>query len=317
MQSAAGHALAQLVKSLLQESPTPLPEACVAALDDMQVRRLRLAPLAFRLGAARYKRDFIRSALVAEKQGQMLKHVLETLTSANVDVCRLKGCAYVGDVYSDPAERPMGDMDLLVRARDMLRAIDVLTGIGFSARASKPFVFADTHHAVTLDGHGYSVDLHRNITQARRTRIDLPAVWKRADLGRHRLERYDELAFHLAHMMRSELLVPMSAYIDLAKLLRRIGDDRAGVLRRCDAFRLGRGARAALAMMDALAAGRLGFRAGPYPMPSAGELLVGAPLSRLRQVAIKSILVDGPRELFGLVYVTLSERGLRWRYYKL
>lgn len=317
MQSASGRALAGLVKSLLQESPEPLPESCAAALDDKQVRRLRLAPLAYRLGVPRFKFDFIQSALVGEKQGQMLAQVIESLRNAGIDVCRLKGCAYVGDIYCDPAERPMGDMDLLVRAHDMRRAIDVLVSMGFATRSEKPFVFADTHHAVTLDGHGYSVDLHRHITQARRTRIDLPAVWQRADLAQHRLERYDELAFHLAHMMRSELLVPMSAYIDLAKLLRRVDNDRAGVLRRCDAFRLGRGARAALAMMDALATGDLGFRAGLYPMPSASELLAGTRLGRSRQVAVKAMLVDGVRELVGLVYVTLRERGLRWRYYKL
>lgn len=316
MESAARRALATLVACLLQEPPLALPDAAADALDDRVVRRLRLGPVAYTLGVTRFKRDFIESALIGEKQGQMLARVLDTFRAAGIDVCRLKGCAYVGDIYTDPAERPMGDMDILVRPDDMVPAMEVLGTLGFAPRTSKPFVFAETHHAITLDGHGYSVDLHRNITQALRTRIDLPAVWRRADLEQHRLERYDEIAFHLAHMLRSEFLVPTSAYIDLARLLGRIDDDRAGVLRRCDAFRLGRGARAGLGILDALAAGDLGFRAGPYPMPSVQEILAGAPVPRLRQIAIKAMLVDGPLELFGLGYVTLRERGLHWGFYK-
>ncbi len=317
MESAAQQALAALVRTLLAEEPPALSAAVAEALDDTMLRKLRLASLAYTLGVSRFKRDFIASALVGDRQAAMVLRVIETLEAAKIDVVRLKGCAYVGDIYQEPGERPMGDMDLLVRLRDMQPAIDSLRGMGFATRSNKPFVFADTHHAVTLDGHGYSIDLHRHITQAGRTRIDLDAVWQRAQLAEHRLERYDEIVFHLAHMLRSELMVPPSSYIDLARLLRRIDNDRSGVLERCDAYRLGRGARAALATLDALANGQLSHRPGPYPMPSAREVLELTAMPRLRQILIKTMLVDGPRELVALARVTLQERGLHWRYYRL
>src|SRR5690554_3635309 len=130
MESAARRALATLVGCLLQEPALPLPGDAAEALDDRVVRRLRLGPMAYTLGVTRFKRDFIESALVGEKQGQMLARVLEALRAADIDVCRLKGCAYVGDIYSDPAERPMGDMDILVRTGDMASAMSVLGTLG-------------------------------------------------------------------------------------------------------------------------------------------------------------------------------------------
>ena len=63
---------------------------------------------------------------------ETLSGTIYTLRAADVEVVALKGAALAFFHYPDPALRPMGDLDLLLRdPRDLARATEVLAGAGW------------------------------------------------------------------------------------------------------------------------------------------------------------------------------------------
>lgn len=304
--------LAELTAQLLTPELSCLPDTLCHRLPPLLTRRHRLAPLCYRLGAEQFHVDFMQSALAAELWKRSLEEVLSVFDSEGIEVLRLKGIAYIDDLYADPGERPMGDLDLLVQDRQVADALGVLNELGYRCREGKNFMFAHTHHALTLDRIGpsslmSSIDLHRSMMQRWRTDIDLEGIWARADLENHRPDPIDEVLLHLSHIVRHELMVPLSGYVDLSRLLKRL-DGREELLERCRLFRVGRGAQAVLTLFDALRQGPEGHRGAPFPLPSRSELMKADALRRSRQLVAKLSLVEGPGELVGLALVTLYER---------
>lgn len=310
--SASDAALLQLLGWFMREESTEMPTELSEALNPQRVREHRLAGLAYTSGLGEFRDDFIRVALSAELWKKALEEVLRAFDAAGIDSCRLKGCAYFLEVYKDPAHRSMSDLDILVRPEAFDEAGKILRQLGYVTRTSKDFAHAPTHHALTFDRGHLTVDLHRNMMQQGRSQIDIEGIWERANLADHRPAPLDEIALHIGHVVRSEFMVPLATFVDLALLMRQSNCGRQAILAHCDAFRFGRGARLVLAMHDLLREGRHG-RVGPYPLPSAIEILRARAFPRLRTLLIKAILVQGPRELVGLARTTLLERSRRWQ----
>lgn len=294
------------------------------AILDRLVRRHMLAPLAYRAGLARFHRDYVASALLAELRAHGLREAGDALAAEGIPAAVIKGAAYLGRIYEDPAERPMSDVDLLVPPALHARAERVLRRLGFW-RVGSPRQQSRLHHAVGYKRKGASIDLHRSIVQPWRSRVDVAALWQRAAPGADgfwRLDPVDEAVIHLGHIARHELMVPVINYVDAARLLDRV--DRAAIEDRARAFRLGRGVRAALAMTDAIARGgpstapdtapddASGTPRTPRVMPSVEEVFAYGRVWRPLQCLRKALLVDGPRELVGLAAVAVYD-GLAHR----
>jgi hypothetical protein len=285
------------------------PRAKIDSSVDALVRRHLLAPLAYRAGLVRFHRDYVASALLAELRAAVLGEVGDALAAERIPVAVIKGAAYVGRIYQDPAERPMSDVDLLVPPHLHAPAERVLRRLGFW-RVGSPRQQSRLHHAVGYKRKGASIDLHRSIVQPWRSRIDVDALWRRAlpmAAGLLRLDPVDEAVIHLGHIARHELMVPVINYVDAARLLDRV--DRVAIEDRARAFRLGRGVRAALAMTDAI------VRGAPLEgrlLPSMHEVFAYGRVWRPLQVLRKALLVDGPRELVGLAAVAVYD-GLAHR----
>lgn len=60
-----------------------------------------------------------------------LERVLSRLEANGVEAILLKGAALALTVYPDPALRPMGDIDLLIRPSDLRAAVDALEAMGY------------------------------------------------------------------------------------------------------------------------------------------------------------------------------------------
>jgi len=311
MLTSSQSALLSLLGTLMRQDSEGLDTSTAAQLDPEEVKKHRLAALAHQRGLEGYRDDFIRYALASEFWIRALGEVLSVFDAAGIDACRLKGCAYFVDLYEDPAERPMGDLDILVRPEQFDEARRALETLGFSTRPDKEFVFAPSHHALTFDRHPITVDLHRSMMQQGRSQIDIEGIWSRADTHDHRPAPLDEIVLHLCHIIRSELMVPLVSFVDLALLLRRGEFPRSVILARCDEFRVGRGARVVFALYDQLKRGNAG-QPVPYPLPGIGDLVRTRPLNRARQLVVKAMLVDGLREVAGLALTTLRERSRRW-----
>jgi len=87
-----------------------------------------------------------------------LAGVLAALTEAGVPVILLKGAALIKTIYADPADRPMNDLDLLVRRADIPRAVSALQARGFQRLMDNYIRF----HVFLLGGQAgqVSVELH-------------------------------------------------------------------------------------------------------------------------------------------------------------
>jgi len=77
---------------------------------------------------------------------------LRALTAAAVPVIVLKGAALIETVYGNLALRPMGDVDLLVRGRDLAATRQTLGGLGYEVRRieTHPGVVAEYENEVAF-----------------------------------------------------------------------------------------------------------------------------------------------------------------------
>ncbi|HEU5209718.1 MAG TPA: nucleotidyltransferase family protein, partial [Longimicrobiales bacterium] len=115
----------------------------------------------------------LRSRLLLVELGDLLR----ALAGAGVPVILLKGAALAAGVYPDPALRSMGDIDLLVRERDLPRARDAAIRLGY-----RPEGEAAEHHLPPLRRPGATmVELHSHIeSPSAPFRIDTEGLWERA-----------------------------------------------------------------------------------------------------------------------------------------
>jgi hypothetical protein len=107
--------------------------------------------------------------------------VVRRLEAAGVPALALKGVALLVSGIEDPADRPMSDIDLLVRPADVVRASAALRAAGWSTRACpsrlRPYLKAfDFEHA---DGRR-RIDLHQYLTDYGSTPEAEAALWSRA-----------------------------------------------------------------------------------------------------------------------------------------
>jgi hypothetical protein len=130
---------------------------------------------------------------IAEAVQKMATHTLqverrlllhaEMLEAAGVVAVVLKGAALAHTTYASPELRPVGDLDVLVRGRDMRAAAGALEGAGVTRqnRSLGPTYDARFGKGVTFrDALGYEVDVHRSLTFGPFTPwIDADDLWSR------------------------------------------------------------------------------------------------------------------------------------------
>jgi Uncharacterised nucleotidyltransferase len=216
----------QCVRALFQRGEWPfIDEPLARALDahglsalvhaaqpeEMSEEARRLLRKAWMTNAARSQQEALRRALSA----------LE-----GISVVAWKGVDVAARFYADPAERPMGDHDLLVRERDFDTALSKLHAIGYRSALEQTGVAAHPgHYAAQLVFKGHALDLHRSVRQTVRASIDYNAVFARAEttviMGASvlTLEKTDRILFHAAHIAGHELHVPLIAFVDLERML--------------------------------------------------------------------------------------------------
>jgi hypothetical protein len=107
----------------------------------------------------------LRSSRLANRfaRGQQLAWA-RVIAEAGVPAVYLKGFAAAHSLYANPDVRVIGDLDVLVRARDVERLVEVLGGHGFrfSSASRRPWgIIADASFApfVSPDGH-CNIDIH-------------------------------------------------------------------------------------------------------------------------------------------------------------
>jgi hypothetical protein len=302
-------AVRRLVAAACAEA-TAIDPDIAGSIDARLIRRHLLAPLAHELGVPGFERDHLVSSLLAEHRVAAAGEAVDALVAAGIPVMLIKGIAYAGRLYPDPATRPMSDIDLLVPAGAHRDAAAALRRRGYwlagPSGERTPF-----HHALTLKRRGAAIDLHRSVVQPLRAAGRSESLWQRARRAQAPFaaallpDPTDETLIALAHIARHELAVPAINFVDAARLLARA--DASTLEERAAAMGLRRAVKAAVAMTAALAAEDPG---GPSVLPSTTEILALETPPRLLQIARKLALLDGPLEALRLAANTLGDRWL-------
>ena len=273
------------------------------------VRRHLLGPLAHRAGWPGFRGDHAAASIQADRRAAVTLEAVAALADAGIAVMLLKGIAYAGTLYPDPALRPMSDVDLLVPADRYGDAIGVLGRLGYW-HAGTPDQLSGPNHGFTLKRKDGAIDVHRHITHAGRTSIDLEALWSEARpasiRGALRAAPSHEYLIHVAHMARHELAVPAINLVDAALL--REAAHRASTRdleALAERWRIGRGHRAVARLLGDLEYDR---PARPGILPSIHEILEGNRPGRALQVARKVALTDDLRGVAALVSATVRGR---------
>jgi hypothetical protein len=191
---------------------------------------------------------------------QELQRLLEAFAAQRVDTVLLKGCALAATLYAEPALRPMGDLDLLIRREALDRARQVMASQDYQPMQEMSDEFGGRYLQeqifVRAGTRPAQVDVHWHLTSMPyyRARIPIEWFWDRAVEqnvnGRPALVFTPEaqllhLSLHFAlHHWSSRLLWSY----DLALLLAQRGEqmDWTSLAGAAEAFGLGRAVRLTL-----------------------------------------------------------------------
>lgn len=87
---------------------------------------------------AELRQAYYESAGRSARLYHALEAILQALAASGVPAILLKGAALAQTVYENPALRPMGDLDLLVRPADVDTALAALAGLGYRPWQHEP-----------------------------------------------------------------------------------------------------------------------------------------------------------------------------------
>ncbi len=83
-----------------------------------------------------YSSTVFKNTLLIEE----FKHVLSTLENRHVPIIVLRGYALIYWIYKDPGLRPINDIDVLIREKDLSFVKDILSKAGFHSPAGHPLL---------------------------------------------------------------------------------------------------------------------------------------------------------------------------------
>ena len=177
--------LLSYVLSLLREEPPILPEATVDEWSELltHLQCHWITPLLYwKIGhlppelrppdfiCTRMREIFLASRVRYMGMERQLKEVLHAFDKEKLSVLVYKGPALACTVYPDSATRPFGDMDLLVKPEQYLKAKDVLMQMGYQSQFKRFEQFRELFNSESFVHQkdttpSFEVDLHWDVFQ--------------------------------------------------------------------------------------------------------------------------------------------------------
>jgi hypothetical protein len=310
--------------------------AFAEALPPALARRPALGPLRYlahrdagRLDAladaSLLKRDYLRT--LGDNTARLARtgQILDVAAAAGVTLLPYKGVLLAEAVYGDAGTRPMADIDLLVRPRDLAVVEAALAGIGFrrmyavaGPRLRPPFA----HDLALFDGR-HTLELHFRWLHDLGVHADVEPIFARAVelelLGRSRPvpSWSDHLMMVAVHAASHSFALPMWL-VDVALLAARAGGfaeaaERAAACRAERAFAVAvtLAGRALPGQLPPLVLPRRGVGRARWLAPLLARTFA-APPSRAATLAAKLLMTDRASAAVAMVTsrvaVVLEER---------
>ena len=167
--------------------------------------------------------------------------VVELLAGEGVESRVLKGSAVAHLDYSDPALRSFIDLDVLVRASDIDRAVAVLSAAGFARTLAEPRPGFDRRFdkgLTLIPPAGFELDLHRTFVLGPwGVLVDLDRLWDEGQEFRvggrpvRALSRPNRFMHACYHAALGDWPLRLGSLRDVAEMLRRVDRDGASVRR--------------------------------------------------------------------------------------
>ena len=193
--------------------------------------------------AAAYYATAARSACLSRE----VDHLLSALQKADIPVILLKGAILAENLYPNPALRPMGDLDLLLRREDLPRLHPLLESmgyiwdgyqgptkhLGFDKRMGELVLRVEAHWHLISEGYGMK----------RTHALEMEALWDRAvsvTVGSKRalaLSPEDTL-LHLCLHQAAHALGHVPGYLDMHLFIHEVGVEWEMFVQRVVAYRL-------------------------------------------------------------------------------
>jgi hypothetical protein len=217
------------------------------------------------------------------------------LLEQKVPFVLLKGAAYMVDLYRDPAERALTDVDLLIHPEDVSRTARLLTGAGY-AGAVGPHYPEDRRFEMRRPGAARcGFEFHWWLGLPLRLRFDQEALWRRSEpcalegVASLRLEAHDALLYHVGHLADHYFGPSLKWIIDLREMLRRWRIEPGPLLKRAASWRVRTALHLALTHLEKV-----------FPGAAPPGLLDGSAPGPLRRSLLRRHLSDGPAEMLDI-----------------
>jgi len=241
-------------------SSRPLSHYVLAAMEDQRLswqtmfhaaNQLGVGPLLYYRLAALGLREYIPAEMARRRREELfsnqarnmklyadVKRVLTALTGEGIQVCVLKGLALAEGVYDHIGLRTMGDVDILVRKKDLDKAACVIEELGFMSNETyreKAWYRDHHHHLVPYVSPDCSltIEVHWHIIE-RTAFMDMPVDELWSHLKPVRIADVPCLALSPEHMLLhmalhisspNRFLGQLRGLCDVAQLLGRVGEE--------------------------------------------------------------------------------------------
>jgi hypothetical protein len=175
-----------------------------------------------------YFENLARNLLLYRELGKLLRRLGEL----NISVIALKGAYLASAIYENIGLRSMGDVDLLVKKKDLPCIKQVLLALGADPDTKNQESDQGHHHyQYILPKSGLLVEIHWSLHRYHRSQIDIEGVWSRAHsaaLADNPIMALspEDLFLHLClHILTNSDSMRIRMLCDLGEVVRFYGSD--------------------------------------------------------------------------------------------
>ena len=289
-------------------------------------RSVRLPPMwAEAIGRAHRKTAIDNLGALAE-----FRAMGEYLGREGILYVLLKGAAYLVDLYDDPGERVLTDIDVLLKPGDARRVARYLAASGYEGSVDPWYPESRRFEMVRPVGTRCRFEFHWQLGLAPRVRIDQNALWEGTREARlegipcRLLGMEDTILFHVGHLADHYYGPTLKWIIDLREMLSRWRPDPVGLATRAAGWRVRVAFYLALRHMEKLFPDEVPrdlmrrLEPGPARRAMLARLLSSSPAELMdvdpgspRRFLMRPHLLDSPWDALRLTMQVVSRPAMR------